>query len=155
MGPLRRPGADATEVDVTFPLSLHVFPGAHAAEHDTSPATDPQGVLIDFGVMLLELWHGIAFEQKFPVAGGEIGVDRWQKMGLAYSWLEEAELSRWPFQYDTVARCLRCYFDGCPVKPSWEDTAFIEGFLAGVLKPLSVVLNMKVEASIVDRGFDF
>ena len=134
-GPARfAPSPHSSNVDITRPLVVKAFqPGVNTS--DRQQASKPKKVLLEFAILMLELWHGISIEERFSDRPSQVQGDDLDRKHLAERWLKEDDLLG--FQYDAIGTCLEYYnvykVDG---DITWEDEEFLQGFVAGVLEPL-------------------
>ena len=124
------------EVDLTRPLTsiVHDVTVPCAAAGGSKP--QPKATLLELGIMFLEIWTEQTWEQYCVDRGQSTGTDYFARSALAQRWLDESEGALLPFQVDVVARCTKCFFDGVPLQPSWDDDRFVKSFFAGVVRPL-------------------
>ena len=121
------------EVDLTRPLISETFENS-GAKLDSQRTLNPRSVMLELGIMLLELWHETTFEAHFPALPPND--DYYNRVSFAHRWLEESEASLIPAYSEVTARCIRCLFDGIPVNPTWEDETLSMGIIKGVIEPL-------------------
>ncbi len=122
-------------VDLTHPLVSQTFENGTATPNPECQA-DPRGTILEFGIMLLELWHETTLETHETEAGRSINDEYSARALSALRWLEESENYILPFYYDVIARCIRCLFDGVPLKPTWDSKELCQGIIKGVIEPL-------------------
>ena len=78
---LRQPTASGA-IDITQPLTLSSF-GRRATSLPLPRSTEPCHVLLEFGVMLLELWRGLPIEEEFANRLDQLDGDHLDRMSLA------------------------------------------------------------------------
>ncbi|MCJ1333697.1 hypothetical protein MMC10_010397 [Thelotrema lepadinum] len=104
------------------------------AESTSMPSqATPKKVLLEFALLLLELWHGQAIEERFSTRLPQVKGDYLDRKLLAERWIEE-DRDLLGFQFDVITNCLK-YLDVTGT-PKWEDETFLQSFAAGVVEPL-------------------
>ncbi|MCJ1325251.1 hypothetical protein MMC10_001913 [Thelotrema lepadinum] len=139
------------EVDITKPLVMRSF---SRAIFNTTPASTtvtttfckapslstPKKVLLEFAILMLELWHSMPIETRFPDRLAQIHGDELDRKSLAERWLEDKDLPG--FQFNVVGYCIKqlnVYRPGQELK--WDDQEFLQSFVAGVVEVLAKEAN--------------
>ena len=125
---------DPSKVDITRPLALQIHEGSATAP--SQQALDPRTTMLEFGILLLEIWNEVPFEEHFKSQPTSPNDDPFHRMALAFRWLDESEGTLLPLQIEVASRCIKCMFDGASPNPSWDDPRLLNGFAAGVVEPL-------------------
>ena len=126
--------SQSSDVDITRPLVVKAFQsGTDANSQQQAPS--PKKVLLEFAILMLEIWHGISIEERFPDRLNQVQGDDLDRKHLAERWLSADDLL--DFQYDAINTCLQ-YYNVYKINGdiTWEDEEFLQEFVAGVLEPL-------------------
>lgn len=127
------PSPNPAEIDLTRPLISETFENK-GSRLDSHPALNPRTVMLELGIMLLELMHETTFEAQCPALPSND--DYYVRFSIADRWLKASEGSLIPLYFEVAARCIRFLFDGIPVSPTWEDEALSKWIVKGVIEPL-------------------
>ena len=123
-------------IDITQPLTFRIF----SQTGPTPPAvasTEPREILLEFGIMLLELWRGVPIEEQFAERHSHLSGDYLDRMSLAWRWLEESEQHFLEYQCRVIAYCIKPIFGGSiNMKPTWDNVSFLQTFAESVIEPL-------------------
>ena len=123
-------------VDLTRPVLCEDFPESPTTvSGSTAPSPGARSMLLELGIILLELWNETTLELHHAATAFTVRDDYFTRLSLAQRWLEESEDHMLPAYYDAAARCVRTQFDGCPVNPVWDDT-LRAGLMKTVIEPL-------------------
>jgi len=124
-------------IDITKPVLCEEFmsspPNVNIDPHDSSGA---RSVLLELGIVLLELWNEMTLEQNYAKTNYPVRDDYFSRLSLAQRWLEASQLYMLPVYFDAVARLVKCHFDGIPVNPAWDDPMLHVGLVNDVVQPL-------------------
>ena len=127
------------DIDITKPLVTKSFSRApEGARNASIPShTAPKKVLLEFAILLLELWHSQTIEERFIDRLYQVQGDYLDRKHLAERWIEE-DRDLLGFQFDVVTNCLKHLNVAGPQneEPKWEDETFLQSFAAGVMEPL-------------------
>ena len=127
----------ATFIDVDHPLILEPFPHALAAG-PSAEAPEPEHTLLDFGVLLMELYHGKTFEEWLQTNHPEVDIASLADVDLkqihAWKWYKTAMPKHADFR-SVVGICLLPR-ELASYEPSWEDEDFRCEFYRIVVVPL-------------------
>lgn len=97
--------------------------------------TEPQQMILELGIMLLELWHETSLECRSSMTNCVVNDSYYDRLAFAQRWLVETEDFISPVYFQVVSRCVRCCFDGVPPAPVW-DGCLLKGLVIGVVEPL-------------------
>lgn len=133
--------SDHSQIDLTRPLiSVKFGSGPQITDH--KEFSEARRVILELGIMLLELWHETTFEAHCNTLRVTAGKDYHDRVKWAQKWLENSSNLLLPDYHDLVAHCIRCDFannafeNQLCLNPSWENERLIQGFIAGVVEPL-------------------
>lgn len=115
---------DPSQIDLKRPLLTQEFQNPPSALGMPQHQTKPREMILELGIMLLELGHEITLEDHFAGTDYVINRDYHTRLSLATRWLDESEPHLTPTYFDVTARCIRCYFNGIPYLPVWNDALF-------------------------------
>lgn len=115
---------DSSQIDLKRPLLTREFQNPPSATGIPQHQPGPREMILELGIMLLELGHEITLVDHFSGTGYVINRDYHTRLSLATRWLDESEPYLTPTYFDVTARCIRCHFDGIPYLPVWNDALF-------------------------------
>ena len=128
-----------SRIDLTRPFLVQSFnnpPTALSLTNTPTPhPTDPRQMILELGIMLLELWHETSLESYSSTIKQVTKDSYYDRLSLAQRWLDETEELISPAYFHVVLRCVRCCFDGVPASPVWDECLF-RGLVIGVVEPL-------------------
>lgn len=128
-----------SRIDLTRPfltLSFNNQPTALLPSNTPTPhPTDPRQMILELGIMLLELWHETSLEFYSSTINQVLKESYYDRLSVAQRWLDETQEFMFPAYFDVVTRCVRCCFDGVPASPVWDGCLF-RGLVTGVVEPL-------------------
>ncbi|KAL1598046.1 hypothetical protein SLS60_008534 [Paraconiothyrium brasiliense] len=123
-------------IDVDHPLISMSFPCTLSAS--TGPTPKPQETLLDFAILLMELYHRVTFEDwvkaRHPKVTQELLEDPDWKRLYASKWRKE--MPRHADFWYIVCTCLEPYQLEDNGEESWEDTEWRFAFYKFVISPL-------------------
>lgn len=127
-----------SQIDLTRPLiSIKFDSGPRTVDRKKFP--EARRVILELGIMLLELWHHTTFELHCAASGVTVGDDYFERVTWAQKWLESSAESGslLPDYISFVARCIKCNFgNDISLNPTWESDDLVQGFITGVIEPL-------------------
>lgn len=126
---------DPSQIDLMRPLLTREFQNPPSAPGMPQHQSEPREMILELGIMLLELGHEITLEDHFAGTDYVINRDYHTRLSLATRWLDESEPHLTPTYFDVTARCIRCHFNGVPYKPVWNDALF-RALAQFVIEPL-------------------
>ncbi|KAF1963143.1 hypothetical protein CC80DRAFT_530983 [Byssothecium circinans] len=122
-------------IDVDHPLISQSFPCTVSASAGTAP--EPQETLLDFAILLMELYYRTTFEDwvkaRYPQVSQEME-DPERKRVYAMKW--QKEMPRYADFWDVVGICLWPHQLKQYGEESWEDTEWRFAFYKFVISPL-------------------
>ena len=128
-----------SRIDLTRPFLTLSFKNEPTAlppsNAPTAYPTDPRQMILELGIMLLEIWHENSLESYSSAINQVIKDSYYERLSLAQRWLDETQEFMFPAYFDVVTRCVRCCFDGVPANPVWDGCLF-KGLVTGVVEPL-------------------
>ena len=119
------------DVDITKPLANRSF-----SNTSTAIAVPPKKVMLEFAILLLELWNAAPLEERFADRLDQVNGDDLDKKLLAERWIEEDRDHLLGSQFQVITNCLKYLHFYERDKLSWEDDDFLRSFTAGVVEPL-------------------
>ena len=129
---------DSWDVDITQPLATKVLPEEHVSEGRQQPIhpINVKKVLLEYAIVLLELWHEVSIEERFGDRLHQVNGDYLGRKHLTERWLEDTDMLG--FQFDVIANCLRHLQPSSEgtTEPKWDDETFLQSFAVGVVEPL-------------------
>lgn len=123
-----------SQIDLTRPFLTQSFNNEPTALPPPHP-TGPRQMILELGIMLLELWHETSLEFYASTINQVLKDSYYDRLSLAQRWLDETEESIPPVYFHVALRCVRCCFDGVPANPVWDGCLF-KGLVTGVVEPL-------------------
>lgn len=130
------------EIDITQPLTFSSFGSPTASTAISSK--EPREVLFEFGITLLELWRGITLEEKFSTRQAQLKGDYFDRLALAWRWLEESQQHLLDYQSQAIEFCMKPLFATSETKLTWDDDTFLLGLAENVIMPLHRAIRPKV-----------
>ena len=88
--------------------------------------------LLELGIVLLELWHNVSFENFCDERGEAPGNDFYQRLPLAHRWFDETEGDMLVRHSKAVSSCIRCLSKNA----NFDDSSFLSEMFEGILRPL-------------------
>ena len=126
---------DASQIDLKHPLITEEFIDKSQATTLPCDQPEPRRMILELGIMLLELGHERTMEDYSSSSGFELKDNYYDRLSLAQRWLDDSEDDFTPTYFNVTARCVKCSFDSIPAKPVWDDVLF-RGMVQGVVEPL-------------------
>lgn len=127
-----------SQIDLTRPfITVKFDSGPRIVDRKKFP--EARRVILELGIMLLELWHHTTFELHCAASGVTAGDDYFERVTWAQKWLETSAESGslLPDYINFVARCIKCNFGNeISLNPTWESDDLVHGFITGVIEPL-------------------
>ncbi|KAM0804394.1 hypothetical protein BDR22DRAFT_960035 [Usnea florida] len=128
-----------SQIDLTRPFLTQSFNNEPTAlplsNAPITHPTDPRQMILELGIMLLEIWHETSLESYSSSINQVLKDSYYDRLSLAQRWLDETEESIPPVYFHVALRCVRCCFDGVPANPVWDGCLF-KGLVTGVVEPL-------------------
>ena len=124
-----------SQIDLKTPLITEEFPSVSHTTHTTYDQPEPRRMILELGIMLLELGHETTLEDYAASHGYVVNEEYYERLLLAQRWLDDSEDDFTPTYFNVTARCVKCSFDSIIGKPSWNETLF-KGMVQGVVEPL-------------------
>lgn len=129
---LVRPGTQG-QVFLNRPFVRCTFGGMRPA----SCSVEPKVALLEFGILLLEIWHKTTLEARFGLE--EAPTVYYDRMARAVEWLDDVD-EPLPDLYDkAVAHCLRMNISGDTRFLDWEDTKLWSVICGDIIAPLAKI----------------
>lgn len=133
---LRRTGEEARQ-SVDFSRAF-VSAAIDSPEPDAavrSRNTEPKVVLLELGILLLEIWHQTTLEARFGL--NEAPTDYYLRLVRAVEWLEDSDNSP-PYLYETaVSYCIRGMLGPEVRLMSWDTNELWNWVCKEIIEPLS------------------
>ena len=126
---------DPSQIDLKTPLITEEFPNVSHASTTAYDQPEPRRMILELGIMLLELGHERTLEDYAASHGFVANEEYYERLLLAQRWLDDSEDDFTPTYFNVTARCVKCSFDSIVGKPSWNETLF-KGMVQGVVEPL-------------------
>lgn len=92
-------------------------------------------MILELGIMLLEIGHEKTLEDHFSETGAVVNNDFHDRLSLAERWLDDSEDYFTPTYFNVTSRCVKGSFGGVPNITVWDETLF-KGMVQGVIEPL-------------------
>lgn len=127
---------NCSQIDLSRPLiSVKFDSEMEGIGHIKCP--EARQMILELGIMLLELWHETTLEAYWVESNVTVGNDYFERVAWAQKWLEASIESVLPDYAGLVARCIKCNFGHAhALNPAWESDKLVEGLIIGVLEPL-------------------
>lgn len=120
-------------IDFDYP-TVSVLTTAARSSLSSHRQVDTGAVLLEFGIVLLELWHEEILEDHFscqpPVASFQ------ERRNLAMIWFDEMQNPLPPLYSRAASHCIRGTVGHEPYWSDWEDNEFWNSFCRNVIEPL-------------------
>ncbi|RYP55195.1 hypothetical protein DL768_000189 [Monosporascus sp. mg162] len=124
-----KPSVDFSRAFVSAPID-GPEPGAAAHGMDT----EPKVVLLELGILLLEIWHQTTLEARFHLDEAPTGY--YLRLARAVEWLEDSDNPP-PYLYETAASyCIRGMLGAEARLTSWDANEFWNGVCKDIIEPL-------------------
>lgn len=126
-----------SQIDLTRPLISVKF-NSGVNSHNPPNLPEARRVILELGIMLLELWHGTTLEAHYAASGNTVGTDYLDRATSAQRWLENSDDSGLvlPSYVEYVARCIKCNFGPGCLNPTWNSDELIQGIVEKLIEPL-------------------
>ena len=121
------------DIDITRPMTSCAF---KASPVTAAFDSEPRHVLLELGITFLELWRGVTIEQKFAGRESQLKGDYFDRLHLAWRWLEESQDHLLDYQSQAVEFCMKPIFLNQNAKVRWDDDDFLASLTANVIEPL-------------------
>jgi hypothetical protein len=96
---------------------------------------EPRSILLELGILLLEIWHQASLEDQFPDKTAEISGGYFSRLSLAAQWLDD-DYNTPPLLYEDAIRY--CVYGVSTKKGAdWNTNEFWGEICKEVIKPLS------------------
>lgn len=118
-------------VDLSRAFILHAPSEGSSADMETP--SGPKEVLLELGIILLEIWYQTTLEEHFKLA--QSPATYMERMGYAFAWLDDTSNPAINFYQDAVEFC--CRPDSESRQKDWEDITLWGTICAQVIEPLS------------------
>ena len=128
---------DPSQVDLSHPLVIKTFSNSTPTLPMSIGQSEPRRMVLELGIMLLELFHERTFEDYLSTSGYDFHNKHTYEYRrfVAQQWLNESNgviLAVW---HEVTTRCVQCSFDNVPAKPQWDE-GLLKGLVQGVIEPL-------------------
>lgn len=120
--------------DANEPFITRDFP-PNPAEHGHRPQ-NAKWALLELGIMLLEVWHILSFEQYAANKGSTSESTYGSRYELAQGWLLDTYENMVPLYADSVCRCIEGSFASDSPMFEWDDRRFQRSVCENVVRPL-------------------
>jgi hypothetical protein len=122
----------ATRVDFS---RAFVYAKIENSEVDGVNYSEPRSILLELGILLLEIWHQIWLEDQFPDKLADISGGYFSRLSLAAQWLDD-DYNTPPLLYEDAIRY--CVYGVSTKKGAdWNTNEFWGEICKQVIKPLS------------------
>ncbi|KAJ5622843.1 hypothetical protein N7490_011448 [Penicillium lividum] len=115
------------------PYISHKF---YPSPSDVKCACNVRRVMLELGIILLELWHAETFTTYAAGVGKPLDETFGVRYDMACKWLDISRDHILPFYLDVATRCIECTFATSTASLDWNDTVFRESVFDYVVKPL-------------------
>lgn len=130
--------ARPAQVDLSRPFVACKFSGGdHGPQEQAS--SDPKSALLELGILLLEIWHGMTLEARFGLDEPRSlsgSATYYERLVMALEWQDDGVDPMLGFYAQAVAHCLTGS-TGAAKELSWEDVKLWAAVCANVVEPLS------------------
>ncbi|MCJ1424114.1 hypothetical protein MMC29_002001 [Sticta canariensis] len=116
---------EPSQIDLKRPLLTREFQNPPNAIGMPQHQPEPREMILELGIMLLELGNETTLEDHFSGTNHIINHEYHARLSLAVRWLDESEPHLTPTYFDVTARCIRCHFDGIPYPAVWNEDLFM------------------------------
>lgn len=120
--------------EADHPFINHVFTSCPEPEA-THPLSAKQLVL-ELGIILLEIWHVMAFEAYIASENMTIDGTYGSRYNAAKKWLNDTANNILPFYLDATCRCIEGTLSCSSPMLDWNDVQFRRSICEEVVKPL-------------------
>ncbi|KAL6897543.1 hypothetical protein GGI43DRAFT_96622 [Trichoderma evansii] len=112
-----------------------VYAKIENSEADGVNNAEPRSILLELGILLLEIWHQTSLEDQFPDKAANISGGYFSRLSLAAQWLDD-DYNTPPLLYEDAIRY--CVYGVSTKKGAdWNTNEFWGEICKEVIKPLS------------------
>jgi hypothetical protein len=133
---LQPPNGDAEIDKPLLSVSFEASPNNQAAR---TAKFELKEALVELGIMLLEIWHGKTFEERFRI--GPQPLRPFERQGHALGWLGSILETLPPSYHKAVAHCLAGAMTASPPPNGWDDMRLWENMCGNVIEPLAKLVR--------------
>jgi hypothetical protein len=112
---------------------------------------EPKVVLLELGILLLEIWHEMTLETRFSLT--EVITNYYNRQKLASEWFDDMSNPLSDLYDKAVSHCIFRTVGGKSRLSDWEDVEFWRGVCGDVIEPLlkscAMTLNKSVQLNNV------
>ncbi|KAK1244187.1 hypothetical protein MKX08_002325 [Trichoderma sp. CBMAI-0020] len=128
------PTSEGTAPLVDFSRAF-VYAKIEDSEDDGANSAEPRSILLELGILLLEIWHQTSLEDQFPDKTADISRGYFSRLSLAAQWLDD-DYNTPPLLYEDAIRY--CVYGVSTKKGAdWNTNEFWGEICKEVIKPLS------------------
>lgn len=123
-------------VDLNRPLAVCGFSG----ERPVVPPAEPKAALLELGILLLEIWHGMTLESRFEL--DETGsqprsMTYYERLVKALEWQDDGTNPMLGLYGQAVSHCLTGNNVSAGKVVNWEDTKLWSSICSDIIEPLA------------------
>lgn len=124
------------QVDLNRPLLVCGFSG----ECPVVPPTEPKAALLELGILLLEIWHGMTLESRFELdeTGSQSrSMTYYERLVKALEWQDDGTNPMLGLYGQAVSHCLTGNNVSAGKVVNWEDTKLWSSICSDIIEPLA------------------
>lgn len=124
------------QVDLNRPLVVCSFSG----ECPIVPPTEPKAALLELGILLLEIWHGMTLESYFGLdesSSQSQSMKYYDRLVKALEWQDDATNPMLGLYGQAVSQCLTGNNLSAGKLVDWEDSKLWSSICSDIIEPLA------------------
>lgn len=122
------------QVDLNRPLVVCDFSG----KFPVVPPTEPKAALLELGILLLEIWHGMTLETRFGLdESGSQSMKYYERLVKALEWQDDGTNPMLGLYGQAVSQCLTGNNLSAGKLVDWEDSKLWSSICSDIIEPLA------------------
>lgn len=122
------------QVDLNRPLVVCGFSG----KFPVVPPTEPKAALLELGILLLEIWHGMTLESRFGLdESGSQSMKYYERLVKALEWQDDGTNPMLGLYGQAVSQCLTGNNLSAGKLVDWEDPKLWSSICSDIIEPLA------------------
>lgn len=103
----------------------------------TGGAPQPKVVLLELGILLLEIWHKQTLEAHFDLGKGKVPNSFYWRLAKAMEWVEDMQNPPLDLYRGAILRCIKGIVGSDIQLTSWGESELWNGVCSDIIEPLS------------------
>lgn len=124
------------QVDLNRPLVVCSFSG----KCPVMPPTEPKAALLELGILLLEIWHGMTLESRFGLDESDAqpqSMTYYERLVRALEWQDDGTNPMLGLYAQAVSNCFTGNNMSAGKTVDWEDTKLWNSICSDIIEPLA------------------